>query len=168
MNVKIMKVLEIRHYDKNGSILFANKNIDNILHYEGEQFMLKSLFGGLSLPTEYYLGLDSRTTLSRSNGLINLSSLEPSANGYSRQNVATNSFSFISNELGDYQANSPVVLFRASGGTWGPVRNVFLATQAAYAGYLISSVPLGSNITAQDGEIISIRIGLSLRNSSSS
>ena len=148
MNVKIMKVLEIRHYDKNGSILFANKNIDNILHYEGEQFMLKSLFGGLSLP--------------------NLSSLEPSANGYSRQNVATNSFSFISNELGDYQANSPVVLFRASGGTWGPVRNVFLATQAAYAGYLISSVPLGSNITAQDGEIISIRIGLSLRNSSSS
>jgi hypothetical protein len=142
MSLKIMKVLEVNHLGKNGETLYENK-------------------------TEYYLGLDSRTALARSNGIATLSNLEPSANGYSRQNVGPTSFTFVSNELGDYQANSPVVLFRAVGGSWGPVRNIFLSTQGAYSGYLISSVPLGSNLTVQDGEIISIRIGLALRNSAS-
>lgn len=160
-----MKVLEISHFNKNGETLYQEKNINNILHSQGEEFMLKILFGGLSLPSQYFLGLDSRSTLSASTTMSDLSSLEPSASGYSRQSVAINNFSFITNGSGNYQANSPVVLFRAVGGAWGPVRNIFLTTQAGYSGYLISTVPLGSNLTVQDGEIVSMRIGLALSNS---
>ena len=165
MNLRIMKVLEINHINKNGDILYQNKNLGNLLHLQGEEFILKALFGGVALPSEYYLGLDARTVLGRGDEIADLSSLEPSANGYTRQNVGPASFTFVTNSTGDYQANSPVVLFRATGNSWGPVRNIFLATQGAYSGYLISSVPLGSNLTVQDGEIISIRIGLGLRNS---
>jgi len=166
MNLRIMKVLEINHINKHGDILYQNKNIGNLLHLQGEEFMLKALFGGVALPSEYHLGLDSRTVLNRSDEISNIASIEPSTNGYTRQNVGPASFTFVTNTSGDYQANSPVVLFRATGGSWGPVRNVFLAyAQGAYSGYLISSVPLGSNLTVQDGEIISIRIGLGLRNS---
>lgn len=165
MNLHIMKVLEVSHFNKNGDILYREENLNNILHAQGEEFILKVLFGGLALPTQYYLGLDSRSALSASTSMSDLSSLEPSASGYSRQSVAVSNFSFITNGSGNYQANSPVVLFRAVGGAWGPVRNIFLTTQAGYSGYLVSTVPLGSNLTVQNGEIVSMRIGLALSNS---
>jgi hypothetical protein len=159
-----MKVLEISHLSKEGSVLFNKKNINNILHLQGEEFILKSLFGGLSIPEEYYLGLDARTTLLSTNTLASISGLEANSGGYTRQIVGAGGFSFVTDETGNYQANSPVVLFRATSGSWGPVRNIFVATQAGYSGYLISSVPLGTNLIVQQGEIISMRIGLALRN----
>lgn len=165
MNLHIMKVIEVYHFDKKGHCLYKNTNINNILHGEGEEFILKVLFGGNSIPSQYYLGLDSRSTLSRTDTVGSLSSLEPTTSGYIRQTVDANSFSFITNDSGNYQANSPVVLFRAVSGSWGPVRNIFLTDQAGYGGKLISSVPLGSNLIVQAGEIISMRIGLALASS---
>lgn len=165
MNLHIMKVLEFCHFNKDGKVLFKKNNINNILHAEGEEFILKVLFGGTAIPTQYYLGLDSRSSLSRSDGIGSLSTLEPTTSGYIRQTVNSNSFSFVTNQSGNYQANSPVVLFRAVSGSWGPVRNIFLTNQAGYGGKLISSVPLGSNLIVQDGEIISMRIGLALASS---
>lgn len=165
MNLHIMKILEICHFNENKQILFKKTNLDNILHGEGEEFILKVLFGGTSIPSQYYLGLDSRSTLTRADGMGSLSTLEPTTSGYTRQTVNSNSFSFVSNQSGNYQANSPVVLFRAVNGSWGPVRNIFLTNQAGYGGKLISSVPLGSNLIVQSGEIISMRIGLALSSS---
>lgn len=165
MNLHIMRVLDVSHFDKNGKLLFNKNNIDNILHSEGEEFILKVLFGGSSVPSQYYLGLDSRSTLLRADTIGNLSTLEPTTSGYIRQTVNSNSFSFVTNQSGNYQANSPVVLFRAVSGSWGPVRNIFLTNQAGYGGKLMSSVPLGSNLIVQDGEIISMRIGLALSSS---
>lgn len=165
MNLHIMKVIEVCHFNKSGNCLYKNSNINNILHEEGEEFILRVLFGGNSIPSQYYLGLDSRSTLSRTDTVGSLSSLEPTTSGYIRQTVDANSFSFITNNSGNYQANSPVVLFRAVSGSWGPVRNIFLTDQAGYGGKLISSVPLGSNLIVQAGEIISMRIGLALSSS---
>lgn len=165
MNLHLMRLLEISHFSKQGELLFNKKNIDNILHLQGEEFILRVLFSGLSLPFEYYLGLDSRTTLLTTNNLSSLSGFEPNGNGYTRQNVESSAFSILTDETGNYQANSPVVLFRATTNYWGPVRNMFIATQGGYSGYLISSVSLGTDLTVQAGEIISIRIGLGLRNS---
>ena len=164
MNLHIMKVLEVSHFSKNGEVLFNKKNIDNILHLQGEEFILKVLFGGQAVPSEYYLGLDARSTLLTTNSITSISGLEPGAGGYSRQSVNSNSFSFVVDETGNYQANSPVFLFKATTGSWGPVRNIFITTQANYNGHLISSVPLGTSLSVQAGEIISMRIGLSLRN----
>lgn len=165
MNLHLMKLLEISHFSENGDVLFNKKNINNILHLQGEEFILSTLFAGLERPAEYYLGLDSRTTLLTTNSLSSLSGLEPNGNGYSRQNIESDAFTIFTDETGNYQANSPVVLFRATSSFWGPVRNMFIATQGGYSGYLISSVSLGSELTVRSGEIISIRIGLGLRNS---
>lgn len=160
-----MRLLDISHFSENGDLLFNKKNIDNILHLQGEEFILNVLFNELEKPTEYYLGLDSRTTLLSTNSISTLSGLEPNGNGYSRQSVESNSFTIFTDESGNYQANSPVVLFRATSSFWGPVRNMFISTQGGYSGYLISSVSLGSDLIVRSGEIISIRIGLGLRNS---
>jgi hypothetical protein len=159
-----MRVLELSHLSEHGDVLFKTNNIDNILHVQGEEFILKALFGNVEIPSEYYLGLDARTNLLTTNSISGISGLEPSTAGYSRQNITAESFSFVLGEDGNYQANSPVVLFRATTGSWGPVRNIFLATAPLYSGYLISSVPLGTALTVQQGEIVSMRIGLGLRN----
>ena len=165
MNTRIMQVLEISHLDKYGKVLYQNSNLNNIIHTEGEEFILKILFGGASIPASYYLGLDSRSSLTRSDSISQISSFEPSSSGYVRQSVNTSSFAFVTNSLGDYQANSPVVIFRAVGGSWGPVKNIFLTTQPNNTNaYLISSVPLGANLTLQDQEMVSMRIGIALRN----
>lgn len=162
MNFHLLKVLEIKHLDKNNKIKFVKNNINNLLHQTGEEYILKVLFGGQSIPNEYYLGLDSRSVISRIDTLNTISNNEPILNGYSRQNINNSSFSFITNEEDNYQANSPVVLFRATGGSWGPVKNLFLATSLANNGYLISSVPLGVNLIVANGETVSMRIGLAL------
>lgn len=162
--MKILKILEINHLDKKGNILYKNQNLNNILHKQGEEFILQSIFGSLQIPNEYYLGLDSRTLLSRNDNMSTLSGLEPSVNGYTRQTVIKSNFSFITNAAGDHQANSPTVLFRATSGSWGPVRNIFLTTTAGSTGFLISTVPLGSNLIVNQDEVISLRIGLAISN----
>jgi hypothetical protein len=162
--MKILKILEINHFDVKGKLLYQNKNLDNILHKQGEEFILRCLFGGVQIPNEYYLGLDSRTQLSRNDNISQLSNLEPSLNGYTRQTVENSNFSFVTNAAGDFQANSPTVLFRATSGSWGPVRNIFLASSPGYSGSLISTVPLGNNIIVSNNEVISLRIGLAISN----
>lgn len=162
MNFHLLEILEIKHFDKNDNLIFSKNNIKNTLHKQGEEYILKVLFGGESIPNEYYLGLDSRTSISSNDTLQTVSSNEPSLNGYSRQSISNSSFSFIINSEENYQANSPVVLFRATGGSWGIVRNLFLSTSSSSTGSLISSVPLGTNLVVADGEIISMRIGLAL------
>ena len=162
MNFHLLKVLEIKHLDKNNKIKFVKNNINNLLHKTGEEYILKVLFGGESIPNEYYLGLDSRSVISRIDTLNTVSTNEPSLNGYSRQSISNSSFSFSVNSEDNYQANSPVVLFRATGGSWGSVNNLFLATSLTNNGYLISSVPLGANLIVANGETVSMRIGLAL------
>ena len=165
MSLQLMEVLEINHINKFGDTLFQKKNIKNLVHKQGETYMLKVLFGDLSKAEKYYLGLDNRATLADGDTIQNASSLEPTSNNYSRQSLNNNSFSFVTNTFGDYQANSPVAYFKATGGSWGPVRNLFLCTSNSSDGYLLSSVSLGSSITVLEGETITMRIAMALKNS---
>ena len=162
MNFHLLEILEIKHFDKNNNLIFSKNNIKNTLHKQGEEYILKVLFGGEDIPNEYYLGLDARTGISSDDTLQTASSNEPFLNGYSRQSISNSSFSFAVNSEGNYQANSPVVLFRATGGSWGIVRNLFLSTSLSSTGSLISSVPLGTNLVVANGEVVSMRIGLAL------
>lgn len=165
MKLHLVEILEINHHDINGKIIYQEKNINNIIHKSGEEFILKVLFGGLPIPNQYHLGLDSRSTLNANDVLSTCASLEPVGAGYSRQSLDNNNFTFITNGFGDYQANSPAVLFKALGGSWGPVKNVFLTTvSSGSSGYLISSIALGSSIILSNGETVSLRIGLALKN----
>lgn len=162
----IMKILEVKHINKNGRILYEEQNIKNILHISGEDFILNSLFAGRKLPDNYYLGLDSRSSLSFTDTTSGLYGKEPSSNGYGRQSILSNNFSIIDLNNGHKQANSPTVLFKAINGSWGPVKNIFLSTGFGYDDrvVLISSASLSNTISVSDGEIVTMKMGMLLSN----
>jgi hypothetical protein len=55
----IMKILWLEHRDAQGNIIQKQENIRNLLHYEGEEFILQAIFlGGKTnntfIPTNYF------------------------------------------------------------------------------------------------------------------
>lgn len=160
----LMKVLEFQTFDKYGNLLYEERNIYNTLHTSGENFIVSTLFAGLAIPDLYYIGLDNRTTIAVANTLATVITSEPSTNGYEREPVSSDEFTVNLNDNGNYQANSPVVTFRAVGGSWGPVKNIFLTTSSAGStGYLLCSGVLQSTTTIPDGGVASLRIGMALK-----
>lgn len=165
----ILEVLEINHTSKEGQILWSDKNLKNILHSEGEEYFLKVLFTELEKTDYYYMGLDNRGVISVSDGLANLVG-EPTTHGYTRQTLSsTTSWTFSISE-GNRQVKSAIITFTANAGTWGPVANLFMTMQDQDVdpteGYLISTVALGSAITLHDGESVSLRMAIKLRDCS--
>jgi hypothetical protein len=162
----LVKILEIEHLDKFGNLKWRSENINNIFHAEGQLFMLSVCFAGESVPTSgYYLGLDARSDINIEDNLNDtLGDLinEPTTNGYTRQVIENDSFT-ITSVNSTYRAKTPIVSFQATGGSWGPVKNIFLATSEDDSGYLISSNILNENLTMNDGDIVNLRIGLSLQ-----
>lgn len=160
----LMEILEFRHFSKNAEILYEEKNIKNLVHFVGQELILKILFTGEPVPSNYYIGLDSRTNLDSTLGIGSIFGYEPDNNSYERQKIQSDNFSVIVGSGGLRQANSPTVLFKAVGGSWGPVKNIFLTTNLGYGtnSILISSATLSRNITVADGEIITMRMAMAL------
>lgn len=163
----ILIVQEIWCCDADENVLWKRENIRNTLHMEGQQFMLLSLFqGGASanpyIPINYFLGLDNRPEVKAEDTLGGLSG-EPLANGYARQAISSTTGFNVQPLDNTWRATTPVATFRASGGGWGPVRNLFLATSADTNGYLISTANLGSSFVVNDGQLVNLRFSLSLR-----
>lgn len=159
-----MKLLEVVHLDVNKNVISKQHNILNMLHRTGEQYILNSAFIG-SKPDFFYFGLDGRTTLAAIDTMVTISNNgnEPTINGYSRVAVSSsNAFSLnLSSE--HYVATCPVISFSATGGSWGPVKNLFLTTASDNTGILIASAPLSQNTTLSAGDTLNVRLGLSLR-----
>jgi hypothetical protein len=159
----IMTILEMEHLDSNGRILHREENIKNMLHDAGEDFILKVLFAGTAVPTNYYIGLDARSSLSSLATISSLFGPEPTSNGYERQKIQSNNFAVSAGPSGSRQATSPAILFKAIGGSWGPVKNIFLSTGLGYSNVvLISSASLSRNITVAAGEIITMKMAMTL------
>jgi len=165
----LLKILEIEHVSQDGNVLWSATNMYNVFHLAGEEFLLNAVFkGGTTntyIPENYYFGLDNRTSISANNIISNLSG-EPSTNGYARIPVSSTGVFNVTLQSSHYRAEGPILSFSASGGAWGPVRNLFLTTQVNNSGVLISSVSLGQVITVSNGEAINMRMGLSLRDCS--
>lgn len=162
----LLKIEYANLTDKDNNIIFEWNNIKNILHKDGEEFILKSVFlGGTSnifIPSSYFLGLDSRVTINREDKLINLVS-EPTGNGYFRRSISSsNEFIFNESNLGVSQALTPIVTFSASGGSYSAT-NLFLCTSLDNNGFLISSVKLKNPLTIDNGQSFNLRMSLSLR-----
>lgn len=161
--LRLMRMVELVHRDASGVVVAEMRDLLNVVHASGEEFMLGVLFAGEPVPDFYYIGLDSRESPSALDVMSELDGLEPSANGYERTPVNSAEFDLELGSSGGLQATGPTVLFRAEGGSWGPVRNVFLCTGLGYGSVaLVSSVPIGQEITVQDGETISMRMAMSL------
>lgn len=161
---KLMTALEVNHYDAAGQCIYEEKNLPNLWHIEGQQFVLSLAFdteSGFEAPSNYYLGLDNRGTIDIEDTL-ELISDEPSTNGYARQAVSSSSGFAIGISEGKLKATTGVLTFVASGGSWGPVSNLFLATTINNTGLLIATVALSSTRTIADGESFTVRVGLSL------
>lgn len=158
----IMKIIEIQHVDFKGNIIWNAKNIKNVLHLEGEKFLLEAAFyGGQNstvVPTAYYLGLDNRTNVALADTLDEITE-EPVGSGYQRAEIQSNGVFTISFQDDRYIANSPIVSFRAVTGGWGPCRNLFLTGNEK----LISTAQLPSAIELKSGDVITMRIGMQIR-----
>jgi len=164
----VIKILDIKHIAEDGSILWQAENLTNMLHITGEEYILRAIFmGGPSnsyIPTYYYFGLDNRTTLAATDTLVTVGLTEPATYGYSRVAVNSTAQFTVSVALSTHNvATGPIVTYRAVGGTWGPVRNLFLSTTSDNSGYLVASCALLAPITVTAGQQISARMGLGLK-----
>lgn len=160
----------IQHISKDGKILWEDKDLYNVLHTDGEEFILRAVFlGGKTsntyIPNYYYFGLDNRTTPAISDTMSDLVS-EPFTNGYVRGAIASTSEFTLSTSSGNKKISSPILTFQATGGSWGPVKSLFLTDKSDDSGYLISSVPLSSALTLNSGESINLRMNLVLKDDS--
>lgn len=159
-----MRIAELVHRDASGRVLRRETDIPNRIHLLGEEFVLRTLFAGGEIPASYYIGLDSRPSVSQSDLISGLSGIEPTAAGYERQAVGSDNFAIVADSPNARQADSPTVLFTASGGSWGPVRNVFLCTGLGYGPgtVLISSASIGQDLVVSSGETVSMKMAMSL------
>lgn len=165
----IMKILELQHW-RNGEIISEQKNLRNLLHYDGEEFILRAAFTGGRvsevIPDNYYLGLDNRETLLEADNMDGLIG-EPIGSGYARQTVTSaegaQGFVVTKPDGGHFRAVSTIVAFTASGGSWGPVNNLFLTNRNDAGGYLISSVRLEAPLSLDDGDKVTMRLSMTLK-----
>lgn len=162
----LLKIEDIKHVDADGRILWEQNNIDNVFHQGGEFYLLNVAFNsssGIVVPSSYYLGMDNRATPLATDTLANLSA-EPTQNGYIRQPVSSANGFDVALTDANYRATTSIVTFSATGGSWGPVKNLFLATTATSSGYLLSTASLDSARTVQNGQTLTLRFSLGLAN----
>ncbi|NIQ81577.1 MAG: hypothetical protein GTN93_26490 [Anaerolineae bacterium] len=163
VTAKWKPVWRVRH-KRGGRVIWEKEITCNILHDEGEQFILQVVFSEeQSPPTDYYIGLDNRASAAEADTLVDLVS-EPSGNGYARQAVPSDNTGWtVSQDAGDYQAASTTETFTASGGTIGPVQQMFLCTVATgTAGKLIATAALTASRTLQDQDSLETDITIKL------
>jgi hypothetical protein len=157
----------IKHWRK-GKIIWESGNIKNLLHSQGEEFIVNALFTGGSvstvIPSIYYIGLDDRGTVAVTDTTANISN-EPIGNGYARVPVAS-SGDFIAEIAtnGHWTAVSPLLIFSATAGGagWGPVQNLFLTDAPDLSGNLISTTAIGTVISVTAGDDITLQLDMSL------
>lgn len=164
----LLRILDIKHW-RDGEVVWEASDLPNTLHRTGELYALRGLFATASQDAVpfYYVGMDNRTDIAVNDTITSLSG-EPTVNGYQRQAVsAASGFTVTLNESsGHYEAVSGVLTFTASGGTWGPVLNLFLATSNGNSGLLISSVQMDGTHYVSNGESLTVRLGVRLWDSS--
>lgn len=162
----IMKILHIQKWDVDGTLLWEDRNIRNLLHLEGEEFILRAAFSGgknsVVIPENYYLGLDNRLNPLAANTMDDLIG-EPTGGGYTRQSISSlNDFS-VNLDSEHYIATSPIVAFNATSSAWGPVSNLFLTDKDDNTGSLISTAVLETAVSLEIGQQVTMRIGLLLK-----
>jgi len=166
-NIHILRIDEIKHISENGKVLWQSSGLLNVIHVDGEEFMLSALFNGGNnpntvIPDFYYFGLDDRTTVNTSDTMASLTG-EPTLFGYQRQSVdSTTGFTIVEVSPNVLRALSTILSFSASGGTWGPIDNLFLTSKPDNTGFLIATVALGASITVTNGQSVTMRMSMGL------
>jgi len=159
----LLKIYDIQLISKTGAVIWETHDLLNTLHGGGELFLLTAVFSDKSvIPVNFYFGLDNRTSITANQTMSSISG-EPTTNGYSRQAVSPGGQFQVELSGSHYVAKAPITIFSANGGSWGPVKTLFLTNKADNSGYLIASVLLTSPVTIQDGSTLNVRMGLGLK-----
>lgn len=173
--IHLMKIKSFKLLDSKGKVKYEEFDIKNVLHKQGEEFLLKSIFYDKTIiPENFYIGLDARQGIGRSDTLRQIIA-EPSTNNYSRQIIPHGEWSVSEDSTGTFLAKSGTIIFSAIGSTevgWGPVLNIFLTTTNERCtpstincpGYLISSAKLSDSVSLNSGESVIIEMSISLYN----
>jgi len=157
----IMKIIEVQHV-RDSKVIWEEKNVYNMLHTKGEEFFLKCCFNntGSYPPANYYIGLDNRTVISTADTITELTD-EPASNGYARQAASSTTGFTVQLVDGVYQATSGILSFYAINAGWGPVCNIFLASNIS-SGVLLATAKLSGTVSLSASDTINMRMSLSL------
>lgn len=164
----LLKIIEIEHLDENKKVLWKAENLLNTFHYSGENFILNCAFAGgkidnLYIPEYYYFGLDGRLTIDAADTMTTItnSGNEPNTNGYGR--IAVSSYNKFETSLAGsrYRSVGPILSYAATGGSYGPIRNLFLTDKSDNTGSLIASVALTNTVTLAINQVVNCRMALS-------
>jgi len=124
---------------------------------EGIQYFMQQLAQEVSLPTEYYLGWATNTSLLVSSTMLSITEL--SGNGYARQLVSPGSSAFelvtAAGGVNGFKMTTDTKTWTASGGDWALALMLFLTTTlTGTSGPLIGFQTLneGSGVTLLNGQ----------------
>lgn len=160
----LVKLLELKVTDLDGNVVFEKKDINNVLHYQGQELILSCMFGNSTPPSEYYVGLDSRTSITVNQNMTSLQG-EPTTGGYVRQPLARGT-NFVVTTVGtsttSVKATSTTVTFTATGSSY-TATDMFLCTSSSGStGYLISTVAFGTTVTVSPSNQVSMKFAMQL------
>lgn len=174
----LIKVTEATLFSKTNEIIWQKKNLYNIFHDEGQNFMLKCCFSNVYKndserilpPNNYNFGLDNRAVLVATDTISSLESEPDKSTGYRRFPVKPDTFT-LEQVSGIWTAKSPAANFKATSEI-GPVSNIFLTASSQELdglggivdiNYLISSVAFNEPVTIEAGQSFSVKMVLSLQ-----
>lgn len=161
-------------YSPDGSLLWVMNKRPNLLHYEGEQYILSAAFNTSleeygSIPGELYIGLDSRPALKASDTLVNAISREPQLPAYKRARIRTNGdfspkWEKAQGESEDVFTLAATATFSAKDGDIGTINNYFLTTaREGGKGKIIVSSALTHPFDFWEGYKLTTELIVSLR-----
>jgi hypothetical protein len=155
-------VFHLIHRAADGAVLWEGDAV-NTLADEGEQLFLNCTLRATSCPATFYMRLYNDTP-AETDTLSDLTG-EPSTNGYAAQEVTRDSSGWptLALDSGDYQATSSTETFSASGGSWGPVTYLVLATSSDGTGKVVSYAALSTSRTLASGESLQVTYKLKLQ-----
>lgn len=155
-------VFHVTHRAADGGLLWEG-DADNVLADGGEQAFLNCVLRATSCPTTFYLRLYNDTPV-ETDTLSTLTG-EPTTNGYAAQELTRDATGWptLALDSGDYQATSRTVTFNATGGSWGPVTYLALATSTDTSGVLVSYAALSTSRTLAAGESLQVTYRLKLQ-----
>ena len=153
---------ELKVYEQaTGKILYEDKNLKNVFNVGGQTLFLSCMFKNTSVPNEYYVGLDSRTTITAAQTMADISG-EPSGNGYLRQPLVKNTnFEFVP-DVTPPKIRSSTVSFTATGTSYTATDMFLCNVGTGYSGVLISTLSFGTTLTVSPGAVVSMKFAMSL------
>lgn len=169
--IMILEFIEV--LDEFQNVVYRDENITNILHTEGEQYILQLMFNGTTPPDFYYFGLCNRSNLTQNDTMASIVG-EPIANqqtGYGRAPVTSGGgqqgFTVPVNYQGNMRSQSPLLVYTCNTVPWGPVQNIFMTTKGdnIYGGaLLISSAKLSLPLSMTPSQTVRMRFSMQLAN----